>query len=367
MKNRFLNFSNDYSLPVNNIGDLATFAGGAGDASVKIKDNVVTRTEFNGDKERKRRKKERRREESVRSVKGDKKSFNSRIPIIVGAFILLALIYFLIPQGSDKWNVSDQGILSYPENRGKVDVTVLKTKALQNYTLETISFPSKDYIVEGLLRIPTAGKKVPAIVILPGATVPKEGTQTLADIFSSMGYGSLGIEQRNRGGVDFRSDFDLWKNGKEPVEHKMVFDALRAVDILRHEPSIDPERIAIVGESNGGRFAIIATAIDPRISGVIGISTSGYDTESQIREIKDESVIRFYRSIDPETYLKFIPPRKFVMIHSVNDTIIQIQFARNTFEKAMEPKQFYTVTTGIHGYSEGMKEPLMNELKSMFR
>lgn len=304
---------------------------------------------------------------NIRSVKeGKKSSFNSRILIIIGALLILAFIYFFIQQGSDKWIVSDQGILSYPENRGKVDVTVMKTETLPNYTLETISFPSKDYTVEGLLRIPVAGKKVPAVVILPGATVPKEGTQTLADIFSSMGYASIGIEQRNRGGVDFRSDFDQWKNGKEPVEHKMVFDALRAVDVLRQEPSIDPERIAIVGESNGGRFAIIATAIDPTIAGVIGISTSGYDTESQIRGIKDESVIRFYRSIDPETYLKFIPPRKFVMIHSVNDTIIQIQFARNTFEKAMEPKQFYAVTTGTHGYSEGMKEPLENELRLMF-
>jgi len=304
---------------------------------------------------------------NIKSVKGRKSpSVNSRILIIIGALILLALVYFLIPQGSDEWNVSDKGILSYPENRGKVDVTVLKTEAHPGYDLETISFQSKDHIIEGLLRIPSAEKKVPAVVILPGATVPKEGTKTLADIFSSMGYASLGIEQRNRGGVDFRSDFDLWKNGKEPVEHKMVFDALRAVDVLRQQPSIDPERIAIVGESNGGRFAIIAAAIDPTIAGVVGISTSGYGTESQIGEIKDESVIRFYRSIDPETYLKSIPPRKFVMLHSINDTIIQIQFARNTFEKALEPKQFYNVTTGTHGYSEGMKEPLVNELKIMF-
>jgi dienelactone hydrolase len=309
----------------------------------------------------------RQRQEAVRSLKGKKSpSINSRIPIIIGALILLALIYFLIPQGSDEWNVSDQGILSYPEKRGKVDITVLKTESHPGYTLETISFPSKDDSVEGLLRIPAGGKKVPAIVILPGATVPMEGTQTLADIFSSMGYGSLGIEQRNRGGVDFKYDYELWKNGKEPVEHKMVFDALRAVDVLRQQPSIDPGRIAIVGESNGGRFAIITAAIDPKISGVIGISTSGYDTGSQISQIKDESIIRFYRSIDPETYLKSIPPRKFVMLHSINDSIIQIGYAQNTFEKAKEPKQFYIVTTGTHGYSDGMKEPLVNELKKMF-
>ena len=303
---------------------------------------------------------------SIKSRKAGKRpSSNLKIPIIIGLALLPVLIYILIPQGSDKWSVSDEGLLSYPKDRGEVSVKVLKTESEPDYVLKTISFPSKDYTVEGLLRIPVSRNKVGAAVILPGATVPKEGTQTLADIFSGMGYASIGIEQRNRGGVDMRSDYDLWQEGKEPVEHKMVFDALRAVDVLRQETSIDPGKIAILGESNGGRFAIIATAIDPGISGVIGISTSGYDTESHISEISDANIIKFYRSIDPETYLKFLPPRKIVMLHSVNDTIITIDLARNTFNKAIEPKQFYSIATGTHGYSEGMKEPLERELKLM--
>ncbi len=306
------------------------------------------------------------KQKNIKSRKpGKKPSSNLKIPIIIGLALILVLIYIFIPQGSDKWSVSDEGLLSYPEDRGEVDVKVLKSESGSDYVLKTISFPSKDYTVEGLLRIPVSKKKVPALVILPGAGVPKEGTQTLADIFSGMGYASIGIEQRNRGGVDMRSDYDLWQKGKEPVEHKMVFDALRAVDVLRQEPSIDPGKIAILGESNGGRFAIIAAAIDPGISGVIGISTSGYDTESNIRKISDNNIVKFYRSIDPETYLKLLPPRKIVMLHSVNDTIIPIDLARNTFNKAIEPKQFYSVTTGTHGYSEGMKEPLERELKLM--
>lgn len=304
---------------------------------------------------------------SSKKVKEQTSGKSRTIPVILGIFIILAIIYFLIPQGSQEWKVDKDGVLSYPENRGSVDVKVLKTESRASYTLETISFASKDYTVEGLLRIPSSGEKVPAIVILPGATISKEGTQRLADIFSDMGYASLGIEQRNRGGVDFQYDFELFKAGKEPVEHKMVFDALRAVDALRQEPGIDPERIAIVGESNGGRFAIIAAALDTSISGVIGISTSGYDTESQIANIRDETAIRFYRSIDPDTYLRFIPPRKFVLMHSVNDNIIPIDLAENTFIKAKEPKQFYKVTTGTHGYSDGMLNQLENELKLMFQ
>jgi dienelactone hydrolase len=289
---------------------------------------------------------------------------NKKIIIaIFGAVLISVLIYSLIPQSSQQWTVSREGALSYPENRGKVDVSVLKIESGSNYTLETISFLSKDYTVEGLLRIPSSEKKVPAVVILPGATVPKEGTQGLAEIFSNMGYASLGIEQRKRGVVNPEYDYKLFKDGKEPVEHKMVFDALRAVDALKQYPGIDPERIAIVGESNGGRFAIISAALNPEIKGVIGISTSGYDTESI--NIRDETAIRFYRSIDPDTYLGSIPPCKFVMLHSINDTIVPIELAENTFKKAKEPKQFYKVTTGTHGFSEGMREPLENELRQM--
>lgn len=289
------------------------------------------------------------------------------ISAVAAVLFVIVIAYFLSLSGSDRWSVSSEGGLSYPENRGKVDVAVLKTESVSNYTLETISFRSKDYTVEGLLRIPSSGEKVPAVVILPGATVPKEGTQGLAEILSGMGYASLGIQQRNLGGVDMEYDLKLFSEGKEPVEHRMVLDALRAVDVLRQDPRIDPKKIAVIGESNGGRFAIIAAALDPDIKGVIGVSTSGYDTESQLSGVRDEKVLRFYRSIDPDTYLKSIPPRRFVMMHSVNDDIIQIGFAENTFRKAKEPKMFYEVATGSHGFSEGMREPLEIELKLMFQ
>ncbi len=296
--------------------------------------------------------------------KTEKKLFtSSKIIAVIGIILILAIVFSLAPQGSDQWTVSKEGILSYPENRGKVDIQVLKTESGSNYTLETISFASKDYTVEGLLRIPFSEKKVPAVLILPGATISKEGTQGLAEILSKLGYASLGIEQRNRGGVNFDYDYELFKAGKEPIEHKMVFDALRAVDVLKQDPRVDAARIAIIGESNGGRFAIIAVALDPTISGVIGISTSGYNTESEIARVKDETRIRFYRSIDPDTYLGSIPPRRFVMMHSVNDSIIPVDLAKDTFKKAKEPKQFYEIKTGSHGFSEDMRAPLENELR----
>ena len=67
--------------------------------------------------------------------------------------------------------------------------------------------------------------------------------------------------------------------GLEPVEYSMVYDALKAADVLAVQPEIDPKKLAILGESNGGRFAVLACALDPSLKGVIGISTSGYGTE----------------------------------------------------------------------------------------
>ncbi len=289
------------------------------------------------------------------------------ITAVLVLFFLIFIAYFLIPPGNDKWNVSSDGVLSYPENRGKVDVSKLKIESSIDYTLETISFQSKDYMVEGILRIPSSEKKVPVVIILPGATVSKEGTQGLAQIIAGMGYASLGIEQRNRGRVDIQYDFMLFKEGIKPIEHKMVFDALRAVDALKQDVRIDAGRIAILGESNGGRFAIIAAAHEHDIKGLIGISTSGYDMESQLAHVTDETALRFYRSIDPDTYLNSIPPCRFVMIHSVNDSIIPLGLAENTFRKAKEPKIFYKIETGNHGFSEGMRGHLEDELELIFR
>lgn len=309
---------------------------------------------------------------SRRNLKNRQKTHNQKahkskiIYLVAAVLFIIVIAYLLYPSESDTWSVSGDGVLSYPENRGKVDTAVLKTESGSNYSLETISFRSKNYTVEGLFRIPSSGKKVPAFVILPGTNVPKEGTQTLAAILSGMGYASLGIQQRNLGGVNVEYDFKLFREGREPIEHMKVYDALRAVDVLKQDARIDAKRIAVIGESSGGRLAIIATALDPDIKSVIGISTSGYDMESQLAGVKDETTRRFYSSIDPDTYLKYIAPRKLVMMHSDNDSIIPIGLAEKTFRKAKEPKMFYNVTTGSHGFVEGMREQLEIELSLIF-
>jgi fermentation-respiration switch protein FrsA (DUF1100 family) len=102
---------------------------------------------------------------------------------------------------------------------------------------------------------------------------------------------------------------------------------------------------------------------------VVGISTSGSDVESFIVNNSDqvtENQTRFLRSIDPDTYLDRLPPRKLVMIHMTNDSIIPIDLALSTYNKADEPKVFYPVEGSGHGYNTAMREMLEAELELMF-
>ncbi len=286
--------------------------------------------------------------------------------VVIGCFIGALTGVILILSTMPEWQVTDEGLVEYPPVEPEYSVKLIETN--NNYTPSEVSFTSRDAKIAGLLRMPTdAEGRVPGIVLLPGATVTKEGEQGLATYLCSLGYASIALDQRNLGVIDMRGDLQLFLNGEEPTEHKMVHDALVAAEVLREQSGIDPTRIVFAGESNGARFAIIACALDPEARGVIAISTCGYGIDAAIAsgKIVEPKMIQFYRSIDPETYLSKIPPRKFVMIHSVNDTLISYESAEQTYAKAFEPKELYTVECATHGYCTEMAEALKSELEAM--
>jgi len=275
-------------------------------------------------------------------------------------------------RAATSWEVSESGILSFPPRGNPVFTAQAiedKYAPEKSDTLKLLSFESKENKIQALLRIPaksTSSLTSPGIVLLPGATVSKETEQGLAVELSKMGYATLTIDQRNLGGINVEQDLGLFRAGAEPVEYSMVYDALKAADVLAAQPEIDPKKLAILGESNGGRFAIIACALDPNIKGVIGISTSGYGTEEMNpAAVNDTKTYRFYRSIDPDTYLPNLPPRRFVLIHSLNDPLIPYDTAVKTFAIAKEPKAMYNVSDAVHGYTGSMRPYLQKELATI--
>ncbi|MFZ3133368.1 MAG: alpha/beta hydrolase [Methanothrix sp.] len=274
------------------------------------------------------------------------------------------------------WRVEDDGRLDYLISKPEFNLSEEKVDG--NSSLITVRYTSRGAEMAGLLRIPRFSKTVsdeenkkdgiPGIVLLPGATVTKEREQGLAKRLADLGYATITLDQRNLGAIDVNADLELFMEGSEPVEHMMVSDALSAAEILRSQLRIDPERIIYAGESNGARTAIIACALDERSKGVLAISTCGYGTDAAVAQsgIKDEDTIRFFRSIDPETYLPLISPRPLAMIQSENDTVIPYPLAERTFTLASQPKSLVSVGCRVHGYCQEMDEGIEKGLKGMF-
>jgi len=207
--------------------------------------------------------------------------YRSAIRLLTIVFVIAAIVTAIFLSGcvtGQDWHVTSKGMLEYPNSKCTPDYQLTTLEATDNYTLYEVIFTSRDTQIAGLIRMPKNQHEedISGIVLLPGATVTKEGEQGLAKYLCSLGYASIAIDQRNLGAVDMRGDLQMFLNGEEPTEHKMAHDALAAAEVLRNQPGIDPERIVFAGESNGARFAIIACALDPKARGVIAISTCGY-------------------------------------------------------------------------------------------
>ena len=274
---------------------------------------------------------------------------------------------------SKDYSVSDAGLLEYRIALPSYNITPGNLE--ENSSFSEVSFESRGAEIAAILRMPGPEIKkkiktqnISGIVLLPGATVTKEAEQGLARRLADLGYASITLDQRNLGGIDPQGDLQHFLQGQEPEEHKMVYDALAAAMILRDRPEIDRDRIIYAGESNGGRFAIIACALDKKARGVLAISTCGYGTAAAIASATgaiDSDSARFYLSIDPESYLGEVSPRPLVMIHSLNDTIIPYSLAEQTYALGREPKSLHTVGCATHGYCREMDIALKEELEKM--
>ncbi len=268
--------------------------------------------------------------------------------------------------GTLVWLVDKDGYLVYPLNRGDIKFRRENYSQTENLTVSRIIYESKRGNIYGLLVLPKSAQDLlPGVVLLPGAGVSKESELNLAEKIAGLGAAVLTIEQRGVGetGGNFQNleqDYADFLAAKEPYQHLMVYDALRAYDLLYSAPFVDPDRIMIAGESLGGRVAIIAAAIDRNIKGVLVISSAGFDFKGG-PDLKKNA---FIKSIDSDHYIEFITPRKIVMMHNSYDKSIPLKSAANSFSKAQEPKQFVLVndTSCNHGYCDSMYKGMADAL-----
>ena len=250
----------------------------------------------------------------------------------------------------DYYSVSSDRF-SYSGQRGKPDYKMTFSHSEDGVDFYSVIFSSReDARLFGFVFVPTNGSTYPGMILLPGGGGDKEKEADLALRIARQGFVVLTYDQRGVGQTtaplnSFSEDNALFLATKEPTHHLVVYDTLKAFDVLTSLKYVLKDSVIVAGESEGGRTAIIATALEPRIKGVITFASGGFF-------VKGETP--FLRSINPDTYIASITPRTVMMIHGDQDDIIPLPIAVSTFSLAKDPKFFFTANGCGHGVCEEM-------------
>lgn len=263
-----------------------------------------------------------------------------------------------------------QGVAHYSQNRPRPEYNINLIQENTTFNVYSIDYKTREFLNEktriyALFFMPKLNKDVPGLVLLPGGGVKKEQESELASYIAGLGYAVLTIDQRGIGQtggsyIGIEEDYKIFLQGKEPLQHLCVYDALAAYDIIKLQKGVDKRNIAIGGESMGGRYAVIAAATDKGIKGALIISSSGFDIKNNLHENE------YLLSIDPDNYISKISPNMLYMIHSNNDSVVPVASAIKTFSFAKEPKEMHIIDECSHGYCPFMKEYIKDSLEKIF-
>lgn len=299
------------------------------------------------------------------------KALGFGLALSVTCIAIVLISFFFTGHGTNNkaWTLDDSRLLTFSRSEN-TDASATLLDSTPEYTLEKVTYKSFGDTVYALLRIPANATKPPVVIVLPGATVNKESDAAMANELCAMGYASLTLDERGNNGettgpsaMDINAGYNDYRAGKDPVQYKQVYDVLQGVDYIASRSDLDGSNVIVLGESMGGRFAIIAAAIDERLKGVVVVSSSQYGLEKG----NDLDINKFITSIEPGSYVSKLPPRKLVMFHFNNDTIIRVDMAKQLYDMAGEPKSWHVYDGDVHGvYSDAYAGDLRSELREMF-
>ena len=305
----------------------------------------------------------------------------SYIAAAVIALIIIAVAASIMMNVKAKpYTVDGNGIVKFAP-RPAANFTISAYNDTEIATIYKVKFWSVDRNIYGLLSIP---KSIQAdcttFILLPANSIPKESEQSWLGIdLNKRGYCALSLDQRGIGEtgevfLNAEHELSLFKGGEMPEQYKMFYDALAAFDVLSSGASsagsgdsnsnalgaiaaIDKSSIYMAGESMGGRVAIVAGAMEPKLAGVMAVSTGGYGK----MEESDYATQLYVHSIDPDMYVPGISPHRFLMLHSSGDKIVNVAVGTRTFQYAIEPKKLIVDSGTDHGYYRQEKVASLNE------
>ncbi len=309
-----------------------------------------------------------------------KKKEQSRRLLYIGIcavvfIIVIGFLYFAWSSQVQKtpnqsaWTIDTSGKLTFPA-RGPIESTQTPLTSGANYTLEEVIFKSFGDDVYAQLMKPKNVTKPPVVIVLPAASVNKEANQPTAIALCDMGYATLTLDERGNNGEtagdfsgNWTSGFQQYLINGSPVQYEQVYDALKGLDYVKSREDLDGNNVAILGESIGGMWAIVAAGEDTGFKGVLTVSSSDFNSTG----VDDAGALMFINSVMPSKFLENLPPRKLVMFQFDNDSIVPMSDGKALYDKAFLPKAWYQYNGTVHGlWDNTFASDMHKELIGMF-
>jgi hypothetical protein len=289
-----------------------------------------------------------------------------RLPLLL---LSLTLALLLVLSGcveeesrlSGDFSVDEAGHLSLTCPPCMAEETVLSEE--DGYTVYGVVFRNTEgdvYAISALPQTPRAG-----FVLAPGAGVKKEGHRGRAERYAGAGYAYLVLDVRGNGGETGGHPLDLEKDFRQFVDHEWPQYYLSVCDMQCARSYLQEKNampVYAIGESNGGRYAAIAAALDRDFTGYIGVSTSGF---SGAGESYTGDARRFLLSVDPETCAGDMAPRSSWIFHAPGDPIIPYALGQSLYDTLPEPKVFFSFN-GPHGLNEEVDARILGECTQIY-
>jgi uncharacterized protein len=151
------------------------------------------------------------------------------------------------------------------------------------YDAEEITISTNGYMLAGTLLLPRgATRPLPAVVMITGSgqqkrdsDIPIPGLENyrpfkqIAESLANRGVAVLRVDDRGVGGSTGRETL------MAATTSSYADDTRAQVAYLRARKDIDPERVALIGHSEGGSIALMVGASDSRIHAIVLMAAMG--------------------------------------------------------------------------------------------